>query len=48
MRVEQFLSDSAKRFPDKTALIAGGRRLSFAELDALSDRLAPPRLSSAG
>jgi amino acid adenylation domain-containing protein len=40
MRVEQFLSDSAKRFPDKTALIAGGRRLSFAELDALSDRLA--------
>ena len=40
MRVERFLRDSARRFPDKTALVAGGRRLSFAELDALSDRLA--------
>ena len=34
MRVEQFLRDSAARFPDKTALVAGGRRLTFAELDA--------------
>jgi long-chain acyl-CoA synthetase len=40
MRVERFLTDSAKRFPDKVALVAGGRRLSFRELDAMSDRLA--------
>ena len=40
MRVERFLKDSAKRLPDKTALVAGGRRMSFGELDAASDRLA--------
>jgi long-chain acyl-CoA synthetase len=40
MRVERFLRDSASRSPDKTALIAGGRRLRFAELDAMSDQLA--------
>jgi long-chain acyl-CoA synthetase len=40
MRVEQFLTDSARRFPDKTALVAGRSRLSFAELDAASDRIA--------
>lgn len=40
MRVEQFLRDSAGRFPDKTALVAGGRRITFRELDAMSDRLA--------
>jgi amino acid adenylation domain-containing protein len=40
MRVEDFLRDSARRSPDKTALVAGGRRLGYAELDAMSDRLA--------
>ena len=40
MRVERFLQVSARHFPDKTALVAGGRRLSFGDLDALSDRLA--------
>src|SRR3972149_3727615 len=40
MRVEQFLRDSARCFPEKTALVAGGRRLSYAELDAMSDRMA--------
>src|SRR5438067_5695628 len=40
MRVEQFLTDSAKRFGDKIALVAGAKRLSFGELDAMSDRLA--------
>jgi long-chain acyl-CoA synthetase len=40
MRVESFLRDSAGRFPDKPALIVGGRRMSFGELDAASDRLA--------
>jgi amino acid adenylation domain-containing protein len=40
MRVERFLTSSAERHPAKTALIAGGRRLSFAELDRLTDRFA--------
>jgi long-chain acyl-CoA synthetase len=40
MRVEEFLRASAARNPDKTAIVAGGRRLSYAELDDLSDRLA--------
>ena len=40
MRVERFLQDSARRLPDKVALVSGGRRLSYRELDALSDRLA--------
>ena len=40
MRVEQFLTDSAKRFPKKIALVAGDRRLTFGELDKMSDRLA--------
>jgi amino acid adenylation domain-containing protein len=40
MRVERFLRDSAGRYPDKPALIAGGRRFTFRELDAMSDRLA--------
>ena len=40
MRVESFLSDSAGRFSEKTALVAGEKRLTFAELDGLSDRLA--------
>jgi non-ribosomal peptide synthetase component E (peptide arylation enzyme) len=40
MRVEQFLRHSALRFPDKTALVASGRRLSFREIDTLSDQLA--------
>jgi long-chain acyl-CoA synthetase len=39
-RVEDYLKGSARRFGDKTALIAGGRRLSFSELDQLSDRVA--------
>jgi long-chain acyl-CoA synthetase len=40
MRVEHFLTESARRFPDKTALVAGATRLSFAELDRASDALA--------
>jgi amino acid adenylation domain-containing protein len=40
MRVEEFLRDSAARSADKTALVAGKRRLSFGEVDRLSDRLA--------
>ncbi len=40
MRVERFLSESAIQHPGKTALVAGGKRLSFAELDRASDGLA--------
>ncbi|MET3926713.1 AMP-binding protein [Devosia sp. 2618] len=40
MRVETFLTASAARFGDKTALIAGKTRLSYAQLDAMSDALA--------
>lgn len=40
MRIEARLRDSARRFGTKPALIAGDIRLTYAELDALSDRLA--------
>src|ERR1700741_4592525 len=40
MRVEQFLRDSARRCGDKVALVAGGARVSYRELDRASDRLA--------
>ncbi len=40
MRMERFLTENARRLGGKTALVAGGRRLTYAELDALSDRLA--------
>ncbi len=40
MRVETFLTASAARFSDKTALVAGTTRLSYAQLDEMSDRFA--------
>jgi len=40
MQVEQFLTRSAQRYPEKTALVAGGTRLRYRELDRLSNRLA--------
>lgn len=40
MRLEQFLRDSARLRGDKTALIARDMRLTYAELDSMSDRLA--------
>jgi long-chain acyl-CoA synthetase len=40
MRVEQFLRDSARRCGDKVALVAGGARVSYREIDRASDRLA--------
>jgi len=40
MRFEETLRASARRFPDKTALVAGETRLGYAEFDRLSDRLA--------
>ena len=38
MRVEDFLSASAVRFPGKTALIEGDRRVRYAEMNELADR----------
>lgn len=40
MRVERFLKDSSRRFPEKIAVTAGTHRLTFGEIDAASDRLA--------
>jgi len=40
MRVEQFLEDSSRQFPEKIAVVAGDRRLTFREIDDASDRLA--------
>ena len=40
MQVERFLEDAAQRFPDKTALVCGERRLRYAELEQESNRLA--------
>jgi long-chain acyl-CoA synthetase len=39
MLVHEFLTHSASRFPQKVALVCGGRRLTYAELDEMSDRL---------
>jgi amino acid adenylation domain-containing protein len=40
MRFERYLRASAEQFPDKVALIASGRRLTYSQLDDLSDELA--------
>src|SRR5215470_365890 len=40
MRVEEFLRDSARRCGDKAALVAGGARVTYRDLDRASDRLA--------
>jgi long-chain acyl-CoA synthetase len=38
--VNDFLEHSATRTPDKVALIYGGQRLTYAEIDAMANRLA--------
>jgi amino acid adenylation domain-containing protein len=40
MQVESFLELSAARLPDKTALVCGERRYSYAELETKANRLA--------
>jgi long-chain acyl-CoA synthetase len=40
MLVQDFLHNSAERFPQKTALVCDGQRLTYTEIDAMADRLA--------
>ena len=40
MRIENWLAESARRFGSKTALITPQRRLTYAEFDDSSTRLA--------
>lgn len=40
MLVHEFLTNSAKATPGKVALVCGGRRLTYGELDTMTDRLA--------
>jgi long-chain acyl-CoA synthetase len=40
MQLESFLERSARRWPEKTALVCGNDRLSYATLDAAANRLA--------
>jgi amino acid adenylation domain-containing protein len=40
VQVEEFLERSAARFPDKTALVFGGRRLTYGQVEAQCNRLA--------
>ncbi len=47
MQLQDFLTRSAERLPDKTFLVCGGRRFTFAEVDQASSRLAR-RLSADG
>jgi len=40
MQLETFLENSAERFPQKTAIVCGKRRVTYAELDAAANQLA--------
>ena len=40
MQLESFLQRSAEQWPDKTALVCGPRRMTYAEYDVASNRLA--------
>jgi amino acid adenylation domain-containing protein len=40
MLVQDFLQNSAERFPDKTALVCDGKRLTYADIEAQANRLA--------
>jgi amino acid adenylation domain-containing protein len=46
LQVEQYLENSAIRFPEKTALICGGRRWSYSQLDRMANLLAQDLLAA--
>ena len=46
MQVEEFLEQSAERYPDKVALICGNERLTYAAIDARCNQLANALLQS--
>ena len=46
MQVEEFLEQSAGRYPDKTALICGNERLTYATIEARCNQLANVLLSA--
>jgi long-chain acyl-CoA synthetase len=46
LQVEQYLEHSAIRFPDKTALVCGGGRWSYSQLDRMANRLAQDLLAA--
>ncbi|MGD8415116.1 MAG: AMP-binding protein [Candidatus Latescibacterota bacterium] len=46
MLVHNFIERSARRFPDKEALVAGDKRLTWAELDQAANRFAHALLNS--
>lgn len=46
MRIEDYLRQSTERDPGRTALIAGGRRLSYADFSGHSDGLAAALMAS--
>ena len=48
MRYERYLADSARRQPGRAAIVQGGTRTSYAELDAAADRFAAALIHEAG
>jgi long-chain acyl-CoA synthetase len=40
MQLEEFLENSARTFPEKIALVSGGRRMTYREIDRQCNRLA--------
>lgn len=47
MKAGTLLAANAKRYPERAAVICGDRRLSFRELDALTNQIADALLSKA-
>ena len=46
MLVQDFLQNSAKQFPNKIALVCGGQRLTYAEIEARANQLAHALIGS--
>lgn len=46
MQLESFLEQSAANFPDKTAIVSGGRRVSYRRLEADCNKLAHALIAS--